>query len=384
MTAHPVGKTGFPGIRECLARCVSGEVVPWRALNADRDEVLAACDHHGVTALVYRQLQRSSDDWDWPGAVTRELAVRSRLVAVVEEVRRRETMAVLEVLGTARIRPILLKGTPLAYTLYETPSLRPRADTDLLVPREQTEDVRHVLEAQGYRATAFCAGEYVFCQFELRRSDELGVVHAFDVHWKISTQSTFADVLTYGELAGEALPVPALGLHARTAPAYQALLLACVHPAMHHRNDDCLVWSMDIHRLVDKCSLAEMGAFAVLAVAKGVAVICAHELRRAAATFGTSVPSDVMSYLEMRIGREPSAVYLEPSRRWHHELVSNVRGLRDWRSRLALLREIALPPPGYMRRAYGVEDGWFSAAALPVLYLHRGASGAWKVLTRRK
>jgi hypothetical protein len=46
----------------------------------------------------------------------------------------------------------------------------------------------------------------------------------------------FADVLSCDEMASLAADVPGLGLNARTTAPLHALLLACTHPVMHHRN----------------------------------------------------------------------------------------------------------------------------------------------------
>jgi len=370
-------------LRDHLARWLNGEPVPWRNIDTTAGEWLDACELHGVTELVSRQLHLRHE-CDWPGHVVQEITNRARLAVVSEQVRGRETASVLRALSGCGVRAVLLKGTALAYTVYDSPSLRPRADTDIIVFREQTGEVRRVLRELGYQATPYCDGERLFCQFELQRTDDLGVVHAFDVHWKISTQSMFADALTCGELVAESVPVPALGAAARAASTRHALLLACIHPAMHHRNEERLIWLLDVHLLASRLSAAEMESFAELAVAKRVAAVCARELARARAAFGTAVPSHVIHFLRAHAGGEPSAEYLDPSRRWHHELLSNLRGLPGWRSRLSLLREVLVPGAQYMKHAYGITGRWTGAAALPALYLHRGALGAWKVLTHLK
>jgi hypothetical protein len=69
--------------------------------------------------------------------------------------------------------------------------------------------------------------------------------------------------------------------------------------------------------------------------------------------------------------REPSAAYLRPNRRWGDELISSIRGLPRWSDRLRLLREVTLPGPTYMLRAYGFVPSSLGLAWLPVLYLHR-------------
>ena len=239
--------------------------------------------------------------------------------------------------------------------------------------------------ARGYTNTPYCDGELLFCQFEMAKTDDLGVEHPFDIHWKISTQSTFADLLTYQELFDRVVPIPALGTHARGAGPVHALLLACIHPVMHHRNSARLIWIHDVHLLAARLSTADFEEFAELAIEKRVAAICAQQLRLAVAMFGGGTrAAPTIDALAAPRSREPSAAYLSPGRRWHDELISNVRSLRRWRDRVQLLREVLFPNPRYMLAAYGVGDSARSSALLPALYLHRAVRGAWKILVGRK
>ena len=366
-----------------LAALLRGERIAWADLGTEPGALLTACVEEDLTGLVHRQLARHPPA-DWPRSVVTELERAARGDAAREALGRREMIAVLEALGAEGIRPILLKGTPLAYTVYEEPSLRPRGDTDLLIRREDRDRVRRVMVALGYGATNYSDGEFLFHQFEMARDDALGVTHALDFHWKISTESMFADLLDYEELARESASVPALGPHARGAAPVHALLLACIHPVMHHRNRERLIWLHDIHLLASRLSPSELDGFSRLAVRKGVAQICAHELERARERLGTHVPEQVMRVLAAPGRAEPSAVYLEPERRWRDELVSNVRGLRRWSDRIRLLREVAFPAPGYMLRAYRLDAVTAAGALLPALYVHRGLRGLWKVLRNRK
>ena len=376
---------GLPAsLADGLAAVLRGEEVPWGALGAGPTDVIAACAEEDLTGLVRRWLAARASA-DWPQAVRAELERRARAATVREALRRRELTAVLEALTAQGILPILFKGTPLAYGVYGEPGLRPRGDTDLLIRRDERERVRRAMSALGYGATNYSDGEFLFHQFEMARDDPFGVSHALDFHWKISTESVFADLLAYDELAADCASVPALGPHARGVGLVHALLLACLHPVMHHRNEERLIWLYDVHLIASRLSPAEFERFARLAAAKGVAAICAHVLDLARSRLGTPVPGAVAAALAAaaHATAEPSAVYLAPERRWSDELVSNVRGLPRWSDRLKLLREVAFPAPAYMLRAYGLAGG-VASALLPALYVHRGARGLWKVLRGRK
>ena len=370
-------------VADGLAALLRDESVSWVALGAEPGDFLTACSEEDLTGLVHRQMA-ARPPADWPPSVLGELERAARAGAASEVLRRQELTAVLDALAAEGIQPILLKGTPLAYTVYEEPALRPRGDTDLLIRREERKSVRRVMGALGYEATNYSDGEFLFHQFEMAKDDAFGVRHALDFHWKISTESVFAGLLDYEELARESVSVRALGPHARGAGPMHALLLACVHPVMHHRNLERLIWLYDIHLVASRLLPPELDAFAELAVRKGVAAICAYELELARARLGTRVSDQVMRALAAKGRAEPSAAYLEPERRWSDELVSNVKGLPRWSDRLRLLREVAFPAPGYMLRAYRLDAVPAAGALLPALYLHRGLRGLWKVLRNRK
>ena len=365
-----------------LAAVLRGEDVAWRALAATPGEVLQACIDEDLTCLVHRRL--CSLRGDWPISLRDELARRSSADAATELLRRREIVAALETLASEDIRPILLKGTALAYVLYDEPHMRPRCDTDLLVRREDVDRVRLAMSKLSYIAPTYCDGELLFCQFALEKTDDFGVDHAFDFHWKISTQPIFVNVMAYHEVADCARPVPALGPHARSAGPVHALLLACIHPVMHHRNVQRLIWIYDLHLLASRLSESELGRFLELAVETGVASICARQLIVARARFGTPIPDDAIARLAACRNVEPSSAYLRPARRWRHEMVSSIRGLQRWTDRLRLLREVLLPSRDYMMRAYRLPPVAVNSILLPILYAHRLVRGGFRIVTGQK
>jgi putative nucleotidyltransferase-like protein len=378
------GTTPSATATDFLAALLRGEAVEWSAFRMVPEEFLGACREEGLTGLIYERLRGLPEDCDWPEEVCEALARETRAQTARELLRRKELISVLNVLAAESIHPILLKGTALAYSLYDNPASRDRVDTDLLIRANDVDAVRRVMARCGYTAPTHCDGDLLFCQFPLRKADEFGLVHAFDFHWKISTQSLFADVLVFDEIVAAAIAVPALGVHARTAGPVHALLLACIHPVMHHRNAESLIWTCDVHLLASRLSDLEFDWFTELAVAKQVSAICVYQLRAARRRFGTRIPKKAISDLAAVRAREPSTAYLRPNRQWRDELISNVRGLPHWSDRLRLLREVALPGPTYMLKAYGFTPSALGAALLPILYLHRLASGGWKALAGQK
>jgi len=315
--------------------------------------------------------------------VVDDLARTARTQDARELVRQHEIAAVLVALAEAGARPILLKGTPLAYSVYPTPASRPRVDCDLLIEHRDISAVREVMTSLGYTAPPGCGSDLLFRQFPMARIDAFGIDHQFDFHWQISTQSLFTDLLTYDELMAEAIGVAALGPSARAAGPVHALLLACVHPVIHHRNRERLLWTYDVHLLGSRLSREEFDRFAGLAIEKKVAAIAACQLARSQARFATRISEQVIARLSEATA-EPSAAYLRPGRRWHHELASNIKALASWRERSTLIREVIFPSPRYILDTYGLKPGPIGLIVAPALYLHRGTWGLLKILLGRK
>jgi len=368
-----------------LTALLRGEPLPWRAVPAEPDAFLVACATEDVAPLLWHGLREANELAAWPPAVREGLAGAAHAAAARELLAAREIARVLAALAKQNIRPLLFKGTALAYGIYPHPALRPRNDTDLLVRAADVPAARVALDALGYTAAVQCDGELLFRQFEVHRADALGVEHVLDLHWAISTQSLFADVLTYAELWPRAAPLPALGPHAAGLGLVDALLLALIHPVMHHQNDVRLLWVYDAHLLAGRLDRAAWDTLVERARAKRIAAVCVHGLERSRALFGTAVPEDALAALRAEpVAGQPTAAYLAPGRTWLDETASSLRGLSGWRERARLLREIAFPSPAYMLRAYGVAGSGWGKALLPALYAHRGMRGVLRVLAGRK
>jgi hypothetical protein len=353
------------------------------SLSFPPSEILSVADDEGVASLVYQALA-ASPARDVPAALTEAFAAAAREQAAREMLRRQEIASALAALDGAGVAPIVLKGAALAYTVYDRPDLRPRDDTDLLVREDDLDRVREAMASCGYEAGLLCDGELLFRQYQMEKSDRFGTSHVVDVHWKISTQPVFADVLSYDEVAAASAPIPALGRSARGCGAAHGLLIAAIHPVMHHRNVERLVWLYDVHLLASGMSGAALQDMAALAMARRVGGVTAHTLARARARFGTAIPAALIRDLEQRDPGEPSRAYLAAGRHWSDELGDSLGALPTLGDRLTLVREVMLPSPRYMRSRYQIGDGVLAAAMLPALYVHRLIAGGWKVIAGRK
>jgi hypothetical protein len=365
-----------------IVSLAGGERVTWPALTMTPGEFLDHCTRHDLLGLVHARINACTDRNEWPDVVRDALARYAREETARELLRREEITGVVGGLSACGVRAIVLKGAALAYTVYDNPIARPRLDTDLFIDKRDQAIVRTMLERRGYVAPPYCAD--LFSQFEMTRTDQFGMVHVMDVHWRISTQAVFADVLSYEAVASRAVSVPALGAAAVAPCGVDALLLACMHPVMHHQNEERLLWIYDIHLLADRLTPLEFEECERIARAKGVAAVCARGLRLAQTVFGASIPELVVARLERAGGVEPSGEYLASHRRWHHETLASLRALPRFADRARLVREVLLPSPAYMLGAYGLRGKPLGLWLLPALYLHRNVRGAWKIIAGKK
>ena len=369
---------------DLFAAVLRGETIPWTAFAMREAEFVRACGDQHLSGLVYERVRTFPEECEWPRSVRDALARGVRAQAAEELLREKELRSVADALAAESLSVIFLKGTALAYSVYDAPSSRPRIDTDLLVRRRDVNRIRNVMAGMGYTTPSYCDGDLLFCQFPVQKTTDAGIVHTFDCHWKISTQSLFADVLTFDEVDARAVALPRLGAHARGLAPIDALLLACIHPVMHHRNADSLTWLFDIHLLASSLSAQDLARFTEMAVVKQVSAICAHQLTAARTRLGTRIPDAAIREMTRNPKRESTAVYLRPNRRWFDELTSSLQGLPRWRDRLRLIREVVIPGHEYVLKAYGFERSLLGIALLPMLYLHRLLFGGWKLVAGRK
>ena len=361
-----------------IASILRGDRVDARDLaSVDVDELVSRAEAHGVLPLVAERLVRRSDVPSGLGAGLSAAARRHAAFDVAREMELRRLLAAFEALG---VRAVLLKGAHLAYSHYERPDLRPRADTDLFIADGDRRRVCDVLGDLGYQGTGHVTGTLLMYQAAYVKLRDGAPWHVVDVHWKIANPQIFADLLSYDELVAAAAPLPALGRGALGPSDVHALVVACVHRVAHHHDADTLIWLYDIHLVASRLTAASWETFVDLVETRGVARICRHSLGRAAAEFGTRLPASVTAEPRLRqpIKELVTATYLTRGRPHLGDVVGDLRALPRWRDRLQLVAQHAFPSAEYMRGHYAPS----SHAPLAILYARRAILGARKWLAR--
>lgn len=327
---------------------------------------LKSIEEHGIAPLVYARFAEDS----WPiHAALRDRAIHA---AAGEPVRLADLRSLLAAFAETGVPVVIIKGTGLAYDLYEAPELRPRGDTDLLIAESNLDAVRRLMLRLGYK-TSLTSGD----SLAVRQQTFLRDGHVYDVHWDVTNSAVVRGALPFAEIVPRAINLPRIAPNALAPSHADALLLACIHRVTHHHDNERLIWLYDIHLLREAMTHDQHAGFWRLAAERRVVAICEHSIDLADAWFG-GVPHDrAGDYLADSVRDEPSAEYLDRDRRRAALLSGEIRAL-DWRSRLRRMRELALPPAAFMRQSFPSAP----SIALPALYVWRGARGVLRLFRR--
>ena len=114
-------------------------------------EIARLADQHDIAAWLYVALKENGRHNQLPTHVLESLRTSYLKRSVNYELRRSLLERVLPVLAEAGIRPILLKGAMLTYTVYPDPICRGMDDLDLWVTENEMPRAQVILESMGYR-----------------------------------------------------------------------------------------------------------------------------------------------------------------------------------------------------------------------------------------
>jgi Uncharacterised nucleotidyltransferase len=287
------------------------------------------------------------------------------------------------VLSEQDIRPVLFKGTALAYDLYEAPGLRVRADTDAIIAFSDAQRTGELISASGFTLAHSAGGDVASSQASYIREDNRFGNHTIDLHWQISNSALLSVLFTYEELRASATPLPSLHTDALAAGPLHALLLACLHRAVHRQipyyvdgvayyGGDRLVWLYDILLLARTLTDLQWQELITQASKKGLCSTCLGGLQDTTDRLGLVIPDFVRQRLN--VADETVDAYLSAGLMRQHWL--DFWSIQSSEKKLAFARELIFPPRSYMRAKYaGARVDW-----LPWLYLRRAVEGSLKRL----
>jgi len=369
---------------------VRGEFTSCRLSEDDcLEQLVKTAFRHNLHLILFDTLKKTSQWNRWPLFLRQRLKKEAATASVLDLIREQELRRVLMHLNEHGIQALLLKGVPIAYTLYQSPVLRPRGDTDLLIRDRDMPRLVPILRELGYNDPDIKSDKPSYaCLY--RRWDLFGADHNLDVHWKINDAQLFAKTFTFDELWADAIEIRSLASCARGLGYSHGLLLACMHLFGHAHAPfyvdgspvyagDHLRWVYDIHLLCSALSVRQWSEFSTLASTKRIAKFCLEGLNAAREAFNAQIPDETMGALQTAARCENANLQMlkASGAAW---FLANVRALPDWRQRIALIKQTALPPSTYIMEKYRTSN----RLALPFFYVFRSINGVFKLFKRSK
>ena len=317
--------------------------------HCDPAALVAQAIRHRVSALLARTPFAAALD----PATAAVLAEDVRLSVVHGALLDQELDRVLGALAARGISPLVTKGAQLAHLIYDSPHLRPRVDTDLLIHPADRRAITDALPALGYAPCAATSGTVIYGEFHFQRTLRAGVVHYLDIHWRAAAPLLFAHAFDMPALVATARPVPALSAHARGPALHHALGLACIHVVAHHWDTLLLIWLYDLQLLAEALDDEGQRLFVDAAQAGKYCDLAFCALRTTRLYFrGVALDRLIDRLAPLADGLEPSAVLTHEGRGKVDDLLLDLKSA-GWRERTQLIREHVFPPAAYMRAAFG-------------------------------
>lgn len=351
----------------------------------DTAALISRVAYHGVAGLLAEDAALMAR---LPDEVAQGIQDVARGHAFWELAHRRLLTRLAPDLAAAGIAPLILKGTALAYSVYDKPALRPRGDTDVVVAEADYTRTQQILKAHGFSLAFAPGGQIVSSQCSYERHDGHGLHHVIDLHRQTNNHAALAGVFPYAELRARAEPLDRLAPLLLRPGLVDAMLFACYHRFMHiakpitvtgtsHLSENRLIWLLDMVRIARFLSDNDWETLVVRAREKGLLRICHGSLVAARDWAGLDLPAPVLQALEAAPPDEPPVRFLRAGRAGR--LMANLAATPGTGQRLGFLWETAFPPAAYMREAFGHAG---RPEPLPKLYLRRALRGV-AALTRK-
>jgi len=354
-----------------LAKIIRGLVDVWPADWHEEGQMLVwdrIC-FHGIASLVAEQISHGAD---WPGELKRKVIEEAQLQAFWEETHRNLLKKVFARLGRCEVDALVMKGTALAYSLYEEPCWRRRGDTDLLVNKTDLSVTREVLQAIGMVPRMDPQG-LIFQETWLFDTG-IGIIHPIDLHWQPNDSPVVQKVLRIDEVFAGSSSLPRLAPEAAAPPLPLTFIQCSINQAWHamhgylvdgiaQTGDGRLIWAWDNHLMARAFSQQDWERLVDISIDRGVAPIVLQALNLAAKGCDTDLPADVLSQLREAKG---DPVIMQRMRESDQvELVKlDLRALTSPKAKIAFLLGQAFPNRRHLELKYPEQSSW------PTLILH--------------
>ncbi len=356
-----------------LASAMRGQAAQWTGEGVT--QVWDRIAFHGIAGALNLCRNQLSD---WPIRILNDIGQEAQIAALWEETHRLCVAKLIQHLAERGVETVVMKGTALAYSLYEDASVRRRGDTDLLVKPSDRKTARDVLSSSGWIMREVPHG-LVYQETWLFKTGA-HFVHELDLHWQAIDGPTLQAILPAELYFEEAVPLPNLSKAAMAAPPVLTLVQIALNQAWHQTHGyavnetkvhggERLIWAKDYDLLARSFGQRDWSMLAEFCEKVGVGPIVYAALKTARNAFHTPIPEEVETQLAPQTGCPEIQAYLaetDPVTRFKTDL-ANVHSPAA-KARFALAQ--AWPSAAHLKEKSGAAQNW-SVAGLRLQWLAR-------------
>ncbi|MCA9254347.1 MAG: nucleotidyltransferase family protein [Phycisphaerales bacterium] len=292
-----------------------------------------------------------------PDAAMRELAGYARHVREANAVKVDRVLPVVEALGNAGVRCVLLKGAALLASIYDDWSMRPMVDVDLLIDPKQTSIANEVLLALGWLPGADLLRPDFYPRYHYEREyvTQAEPKVRLDLHVRPFRPLRFASTIPPDAFLNAAVDTELAGGVVSVLTPDMNLIHLAAHAALHGANElrwlyDIYAWAtwrsgdLDVDAIVDRCRSYRLE----------------HAVRTALSRVRETLgPAPRLDEILERLPRRSAildrlVLWQAPHGEARH--VTDVcvipMSLPSWADRAAYLSAVALPDAAHLRQIY--------------------------------
>lgn len=347
---------------DCAACWPTAQGQDWTSRDA-LTAIWSRIEFHGIPVLLHDCAALLTD---WPAKMLERIAEEARLIGLWELTHGAAVGKLLAKLETAGIEAVLMKGTALAYSIYDEPAARRRGDSDLLIRPDDRDDARAVLTEAGWYRNDDPHG-ITFQEGWLH--DAAGhFVHAVDLHWEPSDRAVLQKVLSLEDFFAHKCALPRMGKGAFRADHPLTIIHETINQKWHvaHgywtengqvKGARRLTWSVDFDLLASELTDSDWARLTTLCAERGVGPLVAEALHGAQSDLGTPLPEGVLAALKAKPTHSDIAAFFATTDNLT-EFWLNLRSARSWGDRFRMVRDRGFPPRGYLIEKYPNNSGW--------------------------
>ena len=277
----------------------------------DWDYVIALADHHGVTGIIYENLNTYFGDLI-PEAHRAALQNQFETVKMTNLILVTELRQTLRLFAAEGIAAVPLKGPLLALMIYDNPVWRECSDLDILVRKEQLATAQQLLESVGYETIDLAKRKPRGLKVAIEEDYHVSLKHSrssivIELHWSVvTTPSLFEiDIQTFWT---NLTTFTSAGISFLTPRPEDLLLILAVHGVKHRWYQ--LKWLYDIEQFIYRHQGIDWNKLLCKAQHAGVRRIVLLNLWMAYSLLQVELPDDILAFIESDEVIKPGSAYI--------------------------------------------------------------------------